>query len=96
MTERASEKRKNIKKVSIKFKLSYLGDGEGQVEVLSPLQPEAPRGRTFEGDAVVAAHGLPDCAGCLPTTCLLITGKLGSDQVMVMMSLLAFRWRSEN
>lgn len=69
ITERASkeEKEHKRKKFSIKFSLSYLGDSEGQVEVLPPLQPEAPRGRTFESHAVVAAHGLPDCAGCVPT-----------------------------
>lgn len=50
-----------------KFKLSYLGDGEWQVEVLPSLQPEAPRGWTFESDTVVAAHGLLDCAGCVQT-----------------------------
>jgi len=37
---------------------SYPGDGEGQVEVLPSLQPEAPRGRAEECDAVAAAHGL--------------------------------------
>lgn len=50
--------------VSIK---SYLGDGEWQVEILAPLQPEAPRGWTFESDTVVAAHGLPNCAGLVQT-----------------------------
>lgn len=72
--EAASVRRQNVKKKSsfteivfIKLKLSYLGDGEWQVEILPPLQPEAPRGWTFESDAVVAAHGLLDCAGCLQT-----------------------------
>lgn len=69
MKERASERRQNVEEkssfaeiVSIKFKLSYLGDGERQVEVLPPLQPEAPWGWTFESDTAVAAHGLLDCA----------------------------------
>lgn len=63
------ERKKSIfaEVVSIKLKLSYLGDGEWQVEVLPPLQPEAPRGRTFESDAVVAAHGLLDWAGWIQT-----------------------------
>lgn len=53
--------------VSIKFELSYLGDGEWQVEILAPLQPEAPRGWTFESDTVVAAHDLLNCAGLVQT-----------------------------
>lgn len=51
----------------IKFVFSYLGDGEWQVEVLPPLQPEPPWGWTFKSDAVVAAHGLLDCPGCVQT-----------------------------
>lgn len=47
--------------VCVCFK-SYPGDGKGQVEVLSSLQSEAPGGRAYESDAVVAAHGLLD--GC--------------------------------
>lgn len=39
---------------------SYPGNGEGQVEVLSSLQPEAPGSRSHESDAVVAGHFLLD------------------------------------
>ncbi len=39
---------------------SYPRNGEGQVEVLPTLQPEAPGGGALESGAVGAAHGFLD------------------------------------
>lgn len=60
----------------MRFK-SYPGNGEGHVEVLSSLQPEAPGSRADESDAVVAAHGLID--GCYICSLLTLLASDDSD-----------------
>lgn len=56
---------------------SYPGNGEGHVEVLSSLQPEAPGSRANKSDAVVAAHCLLD--GCYICSLLMLLASEDSD-----------------
>lgn len=65
---------------------SYPGNGEGQVEVLSTLQPEAPGGRASKSNVVVAAHCLLRDVGCTRCCWQVLIGWLGisfADQVQM-------------